>query len=206
MPPRRYGDKVYLRDEGSMESRKRLWWLTMGEKLHLSVLNRDVDRAGFDGSTWYESFSFCVTESGDLWVCDAGSNLLRRSQDGGYSFVILDGSIRLTGDAPGSGEADQRLTVSGVTALPDDTLLLVGYTGLYRLKGNELVQELAFAPQNRSGKPTGRSNWKPNTVVPLDDRSYFIGCGAWDGTYLLRQGDDGQWGGEYVERGDPVVW
>jgi hypothetical protein len=206
LPPQRHGNRVFLRDEGSGESRKRLWWLTMGEPLHLSVINRDVDKAGFDGSAWHESYSYCVTSSGDLWACGGGSNLLRRAQDGSYSFAIIDESIRLAGDPPRSEEANQGLRVSGVTALLDDTLLLVGETGLYRLKGSELTQELAFAPQDRDGKAVGRYNWTPNNVVALDDGSYVISTASWRGVHLLRKGDDGQWSAQSPDRGDPIVW
>lgn len=220
-PPQRHGNQVFFRDEGQREMRKRLWWLTMGEKLHLHLLDRNtglfrpivrndqgVENVRFVGPAgWEEASSYGVTSNGDLWACVAGgSYLLRRSTDGEYSFAVAEGSIRVADDQADPNGTSPRVYVSGVTALPDDTLLLVGCTGLYRFKGNELVQELAFAPQDGNGKALGPHNWKPNGVIALDDRSYVISTGSWDGIYLLRQGDDGQWSVQSPGRGDPVIW
>ena len=94
----------------------------------------------------------------------------------------MNNSVRFTGELLGSRETDQGLSVSAVTALPDDTLLLVGDAGLYRLKGNELVQELAFTPQtvsDNSGRVVRYWHWNPSNVLVLDDQSYFIGGTLW---------------------------
>lgn len=210
LPPQRHGNVVFFRDEEPREMRRRLWWLTMGEKLHLSVLDRDLGLVLPDGTTWPDASSYCVTSSGDLWVCvGQGTSLLRRSRDGSYSIAIMDKSVRFEEDLSGSGKTDQGLSVSAVATLPDDTLLLVGRTGLHRLRDNELVQELAFAPEetvDRRGRAVRRLNWHPHNVLLLDDGSYFISTGFWEGVYWLGRGDDGQWGSECVERGDPVVW
>ena len=98
------------------------------------------------------------------------------------------------------------MSISAVTPLGDNTLLLAGRTGLYRLKGAELVQEVAFITRDRSGEAVGRYRWEPNGVITLDDCSYLIGCASWNGIYLLRRGDDGQWDAQFVEQGDPVTW
>jgi hypothetical protein len=210
LPPQRHGNVVFFRDEEPREMRRRLWWLTMGEDLHLSAFDRDLGLVLPDGTTWLDASSYGMTSSGDLWVCvGQGTSLLRRSRDGSYSIAIMEKSVRFEENLSGSGKTDQGLSVSAVTALPDDTLLLVGRTGLYRLKDNELVQELAFAPEetvDSRGRAVRRLNWHPHNVLLLDDGSYFISTGFWEGVYWLRQGDDGQWSCEYVERGDPVVW
>ncbi len=200
LPPLRHGNTVYFRDEGVDESRKMLWWLTMGDMLHLSALKRDVERAGFDGSSLYDMYSYCVTDNGDLWACACGNTLLHRSKDGAYSFPILKSSIEL---AQGTAEKEAKvsgLSITGVTALPDGALLLVGEKGLYRLKDNELVLELGFAPED------ALRSWQPRSVLTLDDRSYFINSGSWNGLYLIEKGDDDQWSCLSPEIGDPVVW
>lgn len=199
-PPRRYGNVVYFRDEGEGESHKGLWWLTMGEKLHLSTLKRDADRAGVDGSSLWEVYSYYVTDTDDLWVCACKGTLLRHSKAGEYSFPILEGSI-----LPAENEAGLEATMSGpsitsVTALPDGTLHLVGERGLYRLKGNELVQELGFALEGSA------RSWRPTSVLALDDRSYFIASSMWNGTYLLEKDNTNQWSARLLELGDAVVW
>jgi len=214
LPPQRHGDRVFLRDEGRGERSKRLWWLTLGEHLHLSVLDRDTELAAppvvrggspnpiLDYTTpeglsgWDRVSSYCVTKSGDLWACVEGDSLLRRSKEGRYSIAIMNNSLQFTPNPVSARRSDQAVSVSAVTLLSDDTLLLAGDTGLYRLKGNELVQELAFASEGTAGsnsRASRQSDLSPNTIRMLDDRSYVIGCGSWMGVYLLRKDDDGQW-------------
>ena len=207
LPPQRHGNMLFLRDEGSSQSRKRLWWLTMGESSRLNLLKRDVDRTGFEGAAWHSSSAYCVTSSGDLWVCNiGGTSLLRRSKDGDYAFAIIDRSVESARDRAGA-RVDRSLFVSAVTALPDDGLLLAGDSGLYRLEGGELVQILAFAPaETADGRVAHHLDFYPTSVLVLDDRSYFIGTGSRNGAYVLHQGDDGQWTCQHVAEGDPVVW
>ena len=156
--------------------------------------------------------SYCVTKNGDVWVCTADGTLLRRSQNGCCSIAIFHGSIEFGESLLHRTTRDQGLLVSAVTALPDDTLLLASDAGLYRLRGNELVQELAFVPEEVKPSPAGRKvpaylDLELNTILMLDDQSYVIGSGAWRGVYLLRKGTDGQWTCLPVEDlRDTVVW
>jgi hypothetical protein len=207
-PPRRHGHMVFFRDEGSGESNKQLWWLAMGEQPCLRLLARNTglfqpfERPGYTRPIgppgWQETSSYCVTPTGDLWACVAGgSYLLRRSPDGNCSIAIMDGSVRFTKDLPGSGGMDPQVSVSAVAALTDDTLLLAGRTGFYRLKGNELTQEVAF-----SGSVP---EW--STILAVDDQSYLLGTALHDGLYLLRRDDSDQWTCLPVDGGwhSPVV-
>jgi len=226
LPPQLHGNMVFFRDEGRGESRKRLWWLTLGDQLHLTLLTRDtglfepivrsnpqwMETRLIGPPDWEGTSSYCVTSSGDLWACVAnGSFLLRRSKDGSYSLAIAYNSVQSTEDLPGKREADEDLSVSAVTALPDDTLLLAGKTGLYRLKGSELVQELAFTSEeakDSSGKVVRHAGLDPSNILLLDDRSYVIGSSSWGGVYLLRKDNDGQWSCLSLNEklGDPVIW
>jgi hypothetical protein len=171
---------------------------------------------GRDGPCWGNSFSYSVAKDGDLWACVgegySRKSLLRRSRDGSYSIVIMNNSVRFTESLSGSKETDQGLSVSAVTVLPDDTLLLVGDAGLYRLKGNELVQEVAFTNTRQevsdsNGRVVLHWSWDPSNVVVLDDGSHFI-SGAFGGIYRLSKGNDGQWSFTSLDEksGDPVVW
>lgn len=209
--PQRYGNRVFFRDEGGGDAGSRhLWWLTMGEGAHLSLLDRDAAALRGGGPRWSNVLSYAVTSRADLWACVGSGHrtncLFRRSTDGRYSIAVLNGSVRFREDPPRSDQAERYIHVSGVTVLPDDTLLLVGVTGLYRLKGNELVQELTFAPPDGADDPTTYNPWEPNGVLAFDDRSYLITSSGWDGVYGLRQGDDGQWSAQAIEEGDRVVW
>jgi hypothetical protein len=215
-PPQRHGNMIFFRDEGRHENRKRLWWLTLGEQPQLSALDKDTGLVGSHGPRWENSFSYCVTKDGDLWACVgegySRKSLLRRSREGSYSIAILNNSVGFTEDLFGSKETDQGLSVSAVTALPDDTLVLVGDAGLYRLKGNELVQELAFTNSRQdvrdsNGRVVLHWHWNPSRVVVLDDGSYLISA-TFGGIYRLSKGHDGQWSFVSLDEklGDPVVW
>jgi len=215
LPPHRHGNMVLLRDEGMMRTHKHLWWLTIAEKSYLHLLGRDMGLFGpivrssghseevyyVGPPDWRDTSSYCMTSSGDLWACIAdGSFLLRRSKDGSYSIAIAYNSVSFSGDPSAQKEADQNLSVSAVAAMPDDSLLLAGRTGLYRLKGNELVQELAFTIASQS-------DWSPSNILMLDDQSYVIGSGSRYGVYLLHKGTDGQWNCLPVDESrDTVVW
>jgi hypothetical protein len=227
-PPQLYDRMVLFRDEGVSNGARRLWLLTLGDEPRLRSFDRDTGLRGPDEPIpfpdrhdrpiggLYNSFSFCATKSGDLWVCvgtrDGRKSLFRRSRDGSYSIAITNNSVRFAEDSLGPAEADQDLSISGVAALPDETLLLVGNAGLYRLRGKQLVQELAFTntQQKIRGISTGRAYtwyWNPSIILLLDDGSYFI-SGAFGGVYLLTKGNNGQWSFLPLDEklGIPVVW
>lgn len=214
LPPQLYGNMVLLRDEeGRRVQGKRLWWLALGEQLHLHALDRNVGVVGESGPRWENSSSYCMTSRGDLWACVGDSNaasVLRHSKDGTYSIAIMNNSAQFSGDLLGPGKANQVLSVSAVTALSDDVLLLAGRTGLYRLKDNELIQDLAFASEEVQGSGGGvlhHGSWNPNTILVLDERSYVIGSDSGNGVCLLRKETDGKWTCPPLEDlRDTVVW
>jgi hypothetical protein len=195
LPPQRRGNMVFLRNEGHEKAGEQLWWLSMVEHSRLSVLDQEVGSVGEVMLGRTDTSSYCVTASGDLWACVGGASLLRRSPDGRYSIAILNGSVQFTEDLLDSRKTDQGLSISAVTPLPNDNLLLAGNAGLYRLKRNELVQELAFIPEetDRNGQVSRNRDWTPNIILVLDEQSYVIGCGSGNGVHLLRKDDEGQW-------------
>jgi hypothetical protein len=212
VPAQLHASLVFFRDEGRKEIGKRLWWLTLGEPSRLSTFDDDLGIDGKEILSREGTSSYSVTKSGDLWACVGDGTLLRRSPDGRCSIAIFHGSTEFEESLLHHVTRDQGLLVSAVTALPDDSLLLAGEAGLYRLRGNELVQELAFVPEEVKPSPGGSKapaylDLRLNTILALDDQSYVIGSGAWRGVYLLRKGNDGQWRCLPVEDlRDIVVW
>jgi hypothetical protein len=216
LPPQQHGNMVFLHGIRGDNSPKYLWLLTMvGERPHPQLFARDIVLAepavwstpwatvhlGIAPPNWGEVSSYCVMSNGDLWACAAhGSDLVRRSKDGSYAIAIANGSVRPAEDLSGSVKTRQGVSVSAVTALSDDTLLLAGRTGLYRLRGNRLVQELAFEEAFSYG------DWRPTHVVLLDDGSYIIACDSYGGIYWLHEADDGEWTCLPVDEGSPIVW
>jgi len=161
------------------DQRHRLWWLTMGDQLHLSVLDRDLRVLTYAGLRLNEVTSYCLTNQGDLWACASkhwvSSCLLRRARDGGYSIATASGSVRFVEGWPETRPKHEGVWISAVSALPDETLLLAGRAGLYRLQGNELVQEPAFRLERpwvegrERDRVVSQMPWTPNNVLLLDD-------------------------------------
>jgi len=215
-PPQMIGDLLFFRDEGRGENQKRLWWLTVGPKAELTSLDRDVGLVGPEGPRWENSFSYCVTEKGDLWATVgegyAPASLLRRSKEGTYSIAVLNNGVLFNSELLGSGSTDQGLSVSCVTSLPDASLLLVGNQGLYHLKDNTLVRTLAFENTRQKISVNGGVNvyhwgWDPSNALVLDEKSYFI-SGAFGGIYVLEQGSTGQFTFRSLDErlGEPIIW
>lgn len=217
-PPELHGDRLFLRDEGSGENDKRLWWLrTVGGEPELTSLDRDVKVVGPEGPRWENSFSHAFAPDGVLWACvgeegEARKSLLRRAPDGTYAVAVMNNSVAFTPDLLGSEQTDQGIAVSAVAVRPDGTLLLVGDSGLYRLGDKELTRELAFENTRQEipiegGKHFYHWGWDPSDVLVLPDGSYFI-TGAFGGVYLLSKDPGGRWSFESLDErlGDPVVW
>ena len=225
LPPQRHGNMVLLRDEEMPGGGKRLWWLTVGETPRLRLLARDmglfepiirrspnsVEEHPTGPPGWGMMSSCCVTSSGDLWACvGCGSFLLRRSQDGTYAVAVANGSVQFAGHLSVFKAArDRAVPISAVTTLPDDTLLLAGCAGLYHLKGDELVQDLAFTSGELADDSDGAPRplkWRPEGVLPLGDQSYLISSGSGHGVYLIRSNDKSRWNCFAFDEGDPVEW
>jgi hypothetical protein len=215
-PPELHDNLLFLRDEGSRENSKRLWWLGIRGGPKLTSLDQDVKVVGSDGPRWENCFSYAVTTAGDLWACvgegSARKSLLRRSKDGRYSIAIMNNSVEFTPDLFGSEETDQGISVSAVTARSDGAIVLVGDSGLYRLTGKELTRELAFENTRQKiplngGKNVYHWGWDPSNVIELGRDSYFI-TGAFGGIYLLGKDAAEKWRFESFDEhlGDPVVW
>ena len=211
-----YEQSALFRDEGRGESQKRLWWLTLEDNPKLVPFYEEIGVVGSDGPRWENSFSHALTESGDLWACvGAGSDrksLLRRSASGNYEIAIMHNSVNFTSDLFGSDETDQNLSVSAVSSLKDSTLLLLGDTGLYRLKDRDLTQKRAFTNTRQKipiedGKNIYHWGWDPNNVLVLPDGSCII-SGEFGGIYLLQQDSNGKWSFTSLDEklGEPVTW
>ena len=213
-PPELRGDGLFLRDEGTWENEKRLWWL-QGDG-ELVSLDRDVKVVGSEGPRWENSFSHTFTPDGVLWACvgegHAQKSLLRRAPDGNYAVAIMNNSVSFTPELLGSEASNEGLSVSAVTAQPDGKLLLVGDSGLYRLAGQELVREVAFENTHQEipiegGKNVYHWGWDPSHALVRPDGSYLI-TGEFGGVYRLGRDPGGKWTFQALDErlGDPVTW
>ena len=190
-PPELHGNLLFLRDEGRGQDEKRLWWLGIDGKTGLTSLDKNIKVVGSYGPRWENSFSYAVTGSGDVWASvGAGhtcKSLLHRSSDGSYSIAIMNNSLEFTPDLLGSANTDQGIAVSAVTLCSEGAVLLAGDSGIYRLVGKELTQEVAFQDTLQDV-----SNWSPSNIVEFHRDSYFM-SGAFRGIYLLSKVSGKDW-------------
>jgi hypothetical protein len=215
-PPELHGDMLFLRDEGRGENNKQLWWLGIGGKPKLASLDQDVGVVSSEGPRWENSFSYAVTPIGDVWACVgegfAPKSLLRRSNNGTYSIAIMNNSVEFSPDLLGSDETDQSISVSAVSVRSDGSILLAGDSGLYRLNGTQLKQELAFENTSQEipidgGKNVYHWSWNPSHIIELKPNSYFI-TADFGGIYLLSKDGSGKWTLESLDEhlGGAFTW
>ena len=213
LPPRLVGDTLYLREEE--RTNDMLWFLKTGKNSKLVSLVDDVGVVGRDGPRWEDASSYAATEAGELWVCVGGgiqrTSLLHKSKDGAYSIALMNNSLNFTPNLFGCEETDQGLSVSAVTLLQDGTVLLVGDSGLYHLKGKTLIRKVAFTNM-RQKIPMGIGSvyhwaWEPSDVLVLGEDSYFI-SGMYGGIYLLQKNEKDKWAFQSLDEklGEPLAW
>jgi hypothetical protein len=221
-PPELHGNLLLLCDQGQggMEYR-RLRWLHIGDEQNLTSLVQDINVVEKYGPRWENTRSYAMTKTGDLWTCVGGkaasspTSLLKRSKNGIYSVAIMNNSVEFSSNLLRSPpKTDQGLSVSGITLLPNDTILLVGNSGLYKLNGSKLTKKLAFENYNqkipiKSGMKTVhlRWNWIPNKLLLINKNSYVI-SGETGGIHLLSRDKKNKWNFELLDKdmGHSIVW
>ncbi len=178
-PPRKIGERVYFRDEGTHENGKRLWWLTFGKEAELKSLDADIGVVGQMGPRWENSSSYCVTTDGSLWAtageADLDQSLIRRQPDGRYGIAIVHdrfafNSNLLGGDRESEPEAaspkqsashvarreqqearkELAPRVSALAATEDGRFLGAGDDGLYEIGPDRLTRLLQFKNTRQS--------------------------------------------------------
>lgn len=100
-PPHKKGNMVYFRDEGRDENEKRLWWLELSREPRMISLDQDVGVVGPSGPRWENSFSYCVTDNGDIWATlgegYSKKSLIKRSANGEYRLAVMNNSVLFDG-------------------------------------------------------------------------------------------------------------
>ena len=189
-PPRRFGDKIFFRDEGRGEDEKRLWWLELTKPHRLISIDDDVGLVGPDGPRWENSYSYCVTPQGSLWAAVgsdvSGESLVKRSVDGNYEIAVMNANLQFDGELLGSDDKTD-LPVSAVSLGLNDALLLAGNRGIYTLRERCVQQVVAF--ENVRGGPVGPNlPWHglPSDILQLDENRYLI-SGVFGGIYLIER-------------------
>lgn len=180
-PPRKFGDKIYFRDEGRGENGKQLWYLELGAVPRLLRVWEETGVVGPSGPRWENSFSYCVLADRTLWVTfgegsDAKS-LVRRTPDGRYGIAVFNNDVEVRGNLLGEPEdpsAPSAVTASGgwkqvassepsadsagismsaIAAQSEDQLIGVGDAGLYRI-GERRIQRLLRFKDTHQKIPT----------------------------------------------------
>lgn len=194
-PPKKSGNMVVFRDEGVNENEKRLWWLELTHRPKLVSLDQDIGVVGPSGPRWENSFSYCFTPTGDLWVTlgegYAKKSLVKRSAIGKYGVALAHNSVLFDGTLLGKKGSDDEMSVSAVSMRKDGTVLAAGDQGLYTIQGRVIRQLLAFENTKQKipindGKNVYHWHWDPSDIIELDDENYIV-SGAFGGIYLVNR-------------------
>jgi hypothetical protein len=196
-PPRKFGDKIFWRDEGRDEDDKRLWWLELTKQHRLVSLDEDIGVVGRDGPRWENTASYSVTPEGGLWAMVgsdvSGESLIKRSASGKYEVAIINSSLRFDGELLGSERGKNALPASAVAMGMKGVLLLAGDRGIYTLSGKCLQQIIAFDNVHRGASgPSLPWYGCPGDILQLDDNRYLV-AGVFGGIYLIERTTSNEW-------------
>ena len=199
IPPYKNGNMVYFRDEGMDENQKRLWWLKLSQKPRLISLDQDVGVVGPGGPRWENSFSYCVTDGGDIWATlgegYSKKSLIKRSANGEYRLAVMNNNLLFDGTIFGDNGKDDGLSISAVSIGKSGSLLAAGDRGLYEIQGTRITQLLAFENTTQEipindGKNVYHWSWDPSNILELGLGKYLI-TGTFGGIYLIERNASG---------------
>lgn len=204
-PPRRIGDKVFFRDEGTNEGNKQLWWLDLAARSPPRSITQDMEAAGLSGPGglsdigWpADTFSYCVDSRGNLWAAlgiglgTQWHSLVRRSPTGAYRVAVVYNSVAHADPYTRRADEDDGLTISAIAPGPDDTILAAGERGLYSIDEKSVKQFVRMINTVQDIDNGAHWHWTPSDVLALGKDSYLIG-GASGGVYLVEADARGRW-------------
>ena len=191
VPPERWGERIYFRDEGRGEDDKRLSWLTLGSKPKLTYFDEHIGVVGESGPRWENVFSYSIAPKGDVWICTGsliGGQSLIHWVNGKYQILMINDNVKWDGELLGDdfreSGSEHQMAISAVQAQPDNSVLAAGPHGLYEIKGNTIRRTLAIVNAPR--------DWVPSTIFKLDDQRLVV-CGHFGSTYMFRKDGTGKW-------------
>jgi len=212
VPPARFGNRIYLRDEGEGEDDKRLWWIDL-DSGHIASFDEACGLVTPEGPRWENVWSYVVEPSGRLWL-SPGYSLVRWDRTSGYRIALMNGKPVFDGqliesESPDSPQLSKGWTLAsngvektqpfasvGLRLCADGALDVMGPNGLFRVSGDTVSPLLEFThtaqniPKNKDDD--GLMDWTldPTHFLPLDHDSYLIGS-HWYGVYLLAKDSEG---------------
>ena len=211
VPPVRFGNRIYVRDEGRMEDDKRLWWIDLAAGGKLVAFDQDCGVVGPAGPRWENVWSYAVEPSGCLWVA-AGFSLIRWDPVGGYRIALMNGSPSFKGQLIAGSDPAQTntswtlvadtfnpppLAVCGIWIQDDRSILLAGPQGFFHLTGDTLTVLATFnkaAPKksNEYYSDDYKWPWDFTHLVPVGKDRWILGD-HWHGLFLLQRDSDGNY-------------
>jgi hypothetical protein len=194
LPPGRFGQRIYFRDEGNGENGKRLWWLELEATPRLVRFTDDTQLVGPTGPRWENAASYSVARDGSLWIAlgepGTSSSLVRRSEDGAYAIATINGRFEFDGELMGAEPAQDDLSITGVALDAAGALIAVGDRGLYAIEGRRLRELIAFdLPRNNDGVDESSSDL--NNLLDLSGGRYVLSS-AFGGMYILELNPTGE--------------
>ncbi len=113
VPPARFGNRIYLRDEGWGEDNKRLWWIDL-DSGHIVKFDEACGFVTSEGPRWENVMSYAVEPGGRLWLTP-GYSLVRWDAAQGYRVALMNGKPVFDGQLIESQSADSPSLSQGWT-------------------------------------------------------------------------------------------
>jgi len=165
----------------------------------LLSLDQDVGVVGPRGPRWENSFSYCVTDDGDIWATlgegYSTKSLIKRSPNGEYRLAVINNSVLFDGALFGKKDKEDGLSISAVSIGKSGSLLAAGDRGFYKIQGTLITQILAFENTTQEipindGKNVYHWSWDPSNILELGKDQYLI-TGTFGGIYLIERNGSG---------------
>ena len=192
-PPQQLGSRLYFRDEGRNEDNKRLSWLDRSVRDTPFYFDEHVGVVGPEGPRWENVWSYAATPNGALWLTTGsiiGSLSLLKWNGGreGYRIALFNDAATFSGEL--LGEDFQKdtplhaLALTGLEAMPDNSIHAIGPHGLFSIDDQHLTPLLRFrnAPHE----------WIPTHLLTLNASAFLTG-GHFGGIYLFRKAANGDY-------------
>lgn len=190
LPPQKFGSRLYIRDEGREEDDKQLSWREENSPNAPVYFTQHVGLVGPEGPRWENVWSYLQTPDGTLWI-SAGNiigsaSLIRWNKETGYRIALWNNGVHFDGELLGEDAREDTpnhtLAITGIATRPDNSLLLIGPHGLFRLQDRRITPLLRFRREP--------NDWIPTHLLELDSDTFLAG-GHFGGIYRFHKGADG---------------
>lgn len=206
LPAQRFGDFLYLRDEGSGEDNKRLFWIDLAHPGRPVAFDEHVGVVGSYGPRWENVWDYAVTPDGTRWIStnseEEAASLLAWHPLHGYRVSLYHASPQWRDDLLGDDRKAPPYSLCALEPQSDGSLSGAGPSGLFTIRDRQIRQELRFDNvRNVFGI------WSPSKLLTVGPNLKFLGDG-FGGMILVRKDARGRTAVQPIgaESKVPKVW